>query len=76
MTELHQRFGAVVRRRRIARGWSQGQFADLAGLSRSYCGEIERGYSIPSLATVIKIAAAFGVPPSELVEEAEGDARA
>jgi XRE family transcriptional regulator, regulator of sulfur utilization len=72
MTELHQRFGAVVRRRRIARGWSQGEFASLAGLSRSYSGEIERGCSVPSLATVIKIAAAFGVASSELLEEAEG----
>lgn len=71
MTELHQCFGAVVRRRRVARGWSQGRFAKLAGLSRSYSGEIERGNAIPSLATVIKIAAALGVAPSELVEEAE-----
>lgn len=76
MTELHQRFGVVVRRRRVARGWSQGKLANLAGLSRAYCGEIERGDSIPSLATVIKIAAGFGVPPSELVEEAEEGGRA
>lgn len=71
MIELHKRFGEVIRRRRIAAGWSQEEFADRAGLSRSYSGEVERGYSIPSLATVLKIAAAFGVPLSELVEEAE-----
>lgn len=71
MIELHKRFGEVIRRRRTAAGWSQEEFADRAGLSRSYSGEVERGYSIPSLATVLKIAAAFGVPLSELVEEAE-----
>ena len=71
MIELHKRFGEVIRRRRIAAGWSQEAFADRAGLSRSYSGEVERGHSIPSLATSLKIAAAFGVPLSELVEEAE-----
>ncbi|MDD2989961.1 MAG: helix-turn-helix transcriptional regulator [Zoogloea sp.] len=71
MTQLHKRFGEVIRRRRLAAGLSQEEFADRAGLSRSYSGEVERGYSIPSLATALKIAAAFGVPLSELVEEAE-----
>ena len=32
MIELHKRFGEVIRRRRIAAGWSQEEFADRAGL--------------------------------------------
>lgn len=72
MSGLHTRFGAVVRRRRVALGWSQQAFADRAGLSRSYSGEVERGVAIPSLATTLKIAAALGVPLSDLVAEAEG----
>lgn len=72
MSGLHTRFGAVVRHRRKALGWSQQAFADRAGLSRSYSGEVERGVAIPSLATTLKIAAALGVPLSDLVAEAEG----
>ena len=51
------------------------EIADRAGLSRSYSGEVERGNSTPSLATVLKIAAALGATPSALVEEAERDIR-
>lgn len=75
MSTLTRRFGMVVRRHRMARGWSQEEFADRAGLSRSYSGEVERGNSTPSLATVLKIAAALGATPSALVEEAERDIR-
>ena len=73
MSGLHTRFGAVVRHRRKALGWSQQTFADRAGLSRSYSGEVERGIAIPSLATTLKIAAALGVPLSDLVAEAASD---
>lgn len=75
MSTLTRRFGLVVRRHRVARGWSQEEFADRAGLSRSYSGEVERGNSTPSLATVLKIAEALGASPSVLVEEAERDIR-
>lgn len=75
MSTLTRRFGLVVRRHRVARGWSQEEFADRAGLSRSYSGEVERGNSTPSLATVLKIAEALGASPSVLVEEAELDIR-
>ncbi|WP_374488328.1 helix-turn-helix domain-containing protein [Zoogloea sp.] len=65
--------GAVVRRQRRVRGWSQEELADRAGLSRSYGGEVERGDAVPSLVTVIKLAHAFEMQPSALMAQAEGD---
>lgn len=71
MTALTRRFGLAVRQLREARGWSQEMFADRAGLSRSYAGEVERGNAVPSLATVLKVAAAFGVSAAALIEHSE-----
>ncbi len=71
MNALSDRFGAAVRHLRAARGWSQEHLADLAGLNRSYLGEIERGVATPSIASAAKLAAAFGWPLSRLVAECE-----
>lgn len=68
---LIHRFGAAVRQLRDARGWSQEQLAEQAGLNRSYVGEIERGDVIVSLSTVAKLAHAFGLSPSALVNRGE-----
>lgn len=68
---LPARFGIVVRRHRQARGWSQEAFADRAGLSRSFSGDVERGQAIPSLDTLLKIAEALGLAPSAMLAEAE-----
>lgn len=64
---LPLRFGAVVRRLREERGWSQEEFAEYADLNRGYIGEIERGGSMPSLGTVDKLALALGLRPSRLI---------
>jgi transcriptional regulator with XRE-family HTH domain len=71
MAALNRRFGLAVRQLREARGWSQEVFADRAGLSRSYAGEVERGNAVPSLATVLKVAAAFGISGAALIEHSE-----
>lgn len=73
---LNAHFGYVVWQHRVAHGWSQEEFAFRAGLNRSYGGEIERGSANPSLATVVKIAEAFGLAPSALVGEVEARCRA
>lgn len=53
-------FGDAVRARRLARGWSQEEFADRAGLHRTYIGGIERGERNVSLVNVERIATALG----------------
>ena len=71
MSPVGERFAAVVRQLREARGWSQERLANRAQLNRSYMGEIERGNAMPSLATASKLAQALEVPLSELISRCE-----
>jgi transcriptional regulator with XRE-family HTH domain len=64
-------FGHGVRQLREARGWSQEQLAEQAGLNRSFVGEIERGEVTVSLSTVAKLSRAFELTPSTLVKRGE-----
>lgn len=64
-------FGHSVRQLRESRQWSQEQLAEQADLNRSYVGEIERGRVVASIVTVEKLAEAFGVAGSRLLERAE-----
>jgi transcriptional regulator with XRE-family HTH domain len=63
---LTKTLGANVRHYRKARGISQEQFADSAGLSTAMMGKIERGETAPSFDSVEKIAAALDVPEGAL----------
>lgn len=67
----HLTFGRAVRELREERGLSQEQLALNSGLDRSYVGGIERGERNPSLANVLKLAAALGVQASEIHAVAE-----
>lgn len=71
MSELVNHFAVAVRRLREDRGWSQEHLAERSNLNRSYVGELERCQAIPSLATIGKLAAAFGLSPSLLVAQCE-----
>ncbi|HEX8606827.1 MAG TPA: helix-turn-helix transcriptional regulator [Pseudoduganella sp.] len=64
-------FGKGIRELREARDWSQEHLAGLALLNRSYVGEIERGEVTASLATIAKLARAFKVAPSALLQHGE-----
>ena len=46
---------------------SQEGLADVAGLHRTYIGHVERGEVNPTLWNIVRIAAALGVDPGELV---------
>lgn len=61
----------VVSTWRLARGWSQEALADEAGLHRTYIGLVERGERRLSLGAAARLAAAFGIPLSQLVIAAE-----
>lgn len=58
-----------LRRLRAERGISQEELADLAGLHRTYVGSIERSERNVSIDNIEKLAAAFGITPSKLLEE-------
>ena len=64
-----EKFGAVVRRLREARGLTQEQLAERADVSATYVGFVERGDNVPTLTIIIQIASALGVRPFELLRE-------
>lgn len=58
-------FGAAIRQRRKALGYSQEAFGDACGIDRSYMGGIERGEHNLALINILKIIKALGAQPSE-----------
>jgi transcriptional regulator with XRE-family HTH domain len=64
-------FGERVRRARVARGLSQEELADVAGLHRTYVGSAERGLRNVSLHNILRLAKALQVRPGELLDGLE-----
>ncbi|MFE4470246.1 helix-turn-helix domain-containing protein [Leifsonia sp. NPDC056824] len=62
------RFGAKVRRARIALGLSQESIAELAQMHVTNYGKIERGIANPSLVTMLRIASVLGTDIALLTE--------
>jgi transcriptional regulator with XRE-family HTH domain len=60
-------FGNRIRTLREAEGWSQEDLAERSGLHRTYISGVERGVRNPTLEIIGKLAQAFGVSPSELL---------
>lgn len=54
-------------------GWSLDQTATRTGVSKAMLGQIERGESTPTVATLWKIATGLGVPMTALLEADRGD---
>lgn len=59
----------LLRRLRTDRGLSQQAVADRAGLSRNFVAQIERAESVPTIATLERVARALGVSVTELLGE-------
>ena len=66
--DIRQRLGQNVRRLRDAKGWSQEEYADRAGIHRTYVSDIERGRRNPTITVVEKLAAPLGVEPGRLLD--------
>lgn len=62
-------FGNAVRSRRMALGISQEEFAERAGLHRTYIGMVERAEKNVTLLSIEKIARALGVSIGSLFDE-------
>ena len=71
MQTLEQIFGAAVRARREKRRISQEDFADKAGIHRTYVSSIELGKVTISIAIAEKLAVALQTPLSTLWRDVE-----
>jgi transcriptional regulator with XRE-family HTH domain len=60
-------FGRVLRRVRRDHDLSQEALAARAGLARNHVSELERARRDPSLATIVQLADALGMPMAELM---------
>ena len=58
--------GARIRQLREKGGLSQGDIERVTGLLRCYTSRVENGHTIPSLETLERYAAAFGLPLYQL----------
>lgn len=61
MKNTEKKFGAMVRKLRERKGYSQEAFADLVETERSYYGRIERGEHNITLRKIEQIVKALGM---------------
>ncbi len=62
-------FGAVLRKYRRERGFSQDMLAMRCDLDRTYPSLLERGLRTPSLTVIFKLADGLDVAPSIMMKE-------
>lgn len=66
--DIRTRLGTNIRRLREEQGWSQEDYADRAGIHRTYVSDIERGRRNPTITVVEKLAKPFGVRAGALLD--------
>lgn len=66
-----QAFGAAIRSTRLRLGITQETLAEQSQLDRTYLSGVERGLRNPTFVSIVRIASALDVRPSELFLEAE-----
>lgn len=69
MEDVKIKFGQRIRELRISKGYSQEKLAELSDLDRTYIPGIESGKRNVSLVVIEKIAHAFEIHISELLNE-------
>ena len=65
---ISRHLGGRVKEMRAQRGWSLEELAKASGVSRSMLSQIEREQANPTLAVTLRIAKAFGLGLSEMLE--------
>jgi transcriptional regulator with XRE-family HTH domain len=68
---LAERFGGLVRRLRVEKGYSQEEFSFRVGLHQTYVSSVERGERNVTIGTADKIARALGTTLSSMFSELE-----
>ncbi|MCB9800567.1 MAG: helix-turn-helix transcriptional regulator [Pseudomonadales bacterium] len=67
MSDIRIQFGKHLRQLREAKGWTQEELADKAGMHFTYIGQIERGLRNPSLINLERLARALGINAGKLL---------
>ncbi len=76
MNDLLILLGKRVHDLRVAKKWSQEEFAHIGGFHRTYVGQIERGEKNMSFDNLSKVAGSLGVTLSGLLEGLESGSAA
>jgi len=71
MQEIEKLFGVAIRKRRQHLGLSQEDFADKAGIHRTYVSSIELGKVQVSIGIASQLAVALEVPLSRIWRDIE-----
>ena len=66
--DICARLGKNLRELRLAKGWSQEEFAHQARIHRTYISDLERGARNPTIKILEQLAAALSVTASKLLE--------
>ena len=66
--EIERRLAERVRTFRKAKGWSQEELADQAGLHRTFISQVERAAKRTTIRSVERIAKALGVNFGQLLD--------
>ena len=60
-------FGERLRELRLKRKLTQADVAERSGLLQHHISQLENGVGMPTLATILKLAAAIGCKPTDLL---------
>jgi transcriptional regulator with XRE-family HTH domain len=63
------RFGAIIRRLRLARGWTAVKLAQRAGMNSRYLGVLEQGGNDTSLTTIVELCDVLNADIGEVMRE-------
>ena len=63
------RFGAIIRRLRLARGWTAVKLAQRAGMNSRYLGVLEQGGNDTSLTTIVELCDVLNADVGEVMRE-------
>jgi transcriptional regulator with XRE-family HTH domain len=66
--DVRQRLADNLRRRRHEHGWSQEEFAERAGIHRTYVSDLERCARNPTITIVERLAMALKVKAGSLLD--------
>lgn len=74
-TPAAQLFGARLKERRVALGYTQAQLFEQTGITAAYISFIERGRANPTLDMMVKLAEAVGAEAWDMIRPCEENSK-